>query len=319
MRVLVLGGAGFIGRHAVAGLQRAGHVPIVGSRHPRKAASRLASPPASIEIRRTAFERLPTPESWQGLLGDIDAVINCVGILRERGAETYQAVHVDAPRALAEACRVRRLRLVHVSALGLAHPHRSRFLRSKRCFEDLLAGSGADYCLVRPSLLDGEGGFGARWLRRVSRWPVHALPRGATGRIAALDVGELGEALARLVTWPFALDVTARDREFELGGTQARTVAQYLQALRAARRLDPAKTLALPDSLVRLASHVCDLLHFSPLSFGHWELLQKDNVPAPNRLAELLGRQPRPVGASPAPAATPRPPLLPLHEAGRSR
>ena len=38
--------------------------------------------------------------------------------------------------------------------------------------------------------------------------------------------------------------------------------------------------------------------HFSPFSFGHWELLHYDNIPRTNRLPELLGRAPRTIGAA---------------------
>ena len=305
MRVLVLGGAGFIGRHAVAALQARGEALCIGSRHPERALRRLrASAPEAIAVE-ARFERLLHAGDWLPLLEDCDAVINCVGILRERRGETYAAVHAQAPAALAKACRLRGLRLVHVSALALEHPHRSGFLRSKREGERLLLASGADVCLVRPSLLDGEGGFGAGWIRAFARLPVHLLPRGASGRIAALDVRDLGEALAKLVQRPLpAGDGDGDERIFELGGLKALDIAAYFQALRLAWAPRAARQLRLPDWLTRAASHTIDLLHFSPLSFGHWELLRKDNLPARNRLPELLGRAPRAVAglSEPGPA-----------------
>jgi NADH dehydrogenase len=68
------------------------------------------------------------------------------------------------------------------------------------------------------------------------------------------------------------------------------------------RGAPPCARLRVPDCLCRMAAHACDLLHFSPFSFGHWELLQHDNLPQPNRLPELLGRTPRLLGSEPAPA-----------------
>lgn len=294
MRVLVLGGAGFIGRHAVAALQARGAQLRVGSRHPECALRRLRATAPDAMAVQTRFERLLRAQDWQPFLEDCDAVINCVGILRERRGETYDAVHVQAPAALAEACRLRGLRLVHVSALALEHPHRSRFLRSKREGERLLLASGGDVCLVRPSLLDGEGGFGARWIRALARLPLHLLPRGATGRIAALDVRDLGEALAKLAAQEF-VEGEDPSRIFELGGSQALDIAAYFQSLRLQWAPRPALQVRVPDWLTRAASHVFDLLHFSPLSFGHWELLRKDNLPLRNRLAEVLGHPPRPL------------------------
>lgn len=312
MRVLVLGGAGFIGRHAVAALRARGHAVTIASRHPERADRRLDAAARACPRRRARLERLLAPADWTPVLGDAEAVLNCVGILRERGRETYDAVQVRAPEALAAACRDAGLRLVHVSALGLRHPHRSRFLRSKREAERRLLASGADVRIVRPSLLDGPGGYGARWIHAFARLPLHLVPASATGRIAAFDVRELGEALARVVEVP--LDAGADDdaRCFELGGLAATTMAEYLQALRTRHARTPATQLAVPGWLARALSHACDLVHATPFSFGHHELLGCDNLPQPNRLPELLGRRPAPVWVAPELPTQ----ALPVREAG---
>ncbi|MBP6749151.1 MAG: NAD(P)H-binding protein [Xanthomonadaceae bacterium] len=307
-KVLVLGGAGFIGRHAVAALQRQGCAAIIGTRDPRRRArerTTLQAQPgdrpydsAAPEYREAHLERLLDAEDWTPLLDGVDRVINCVGILRERGRETYDRVHHRAVAALAAACAARDLRLIHVSALGLEGPARSGFLRSKCDGERALRESGADWRIVRPSLLDGDDGYGARWLRRVARWPIHPLPRGATGRIAVLRVDDLGEALAALaLRETIDGDAHAPMREFDLGGNVERTLAEYLAALRALRHPRPAYRMRVPDAPTRLLAHVCDLLHATPFSFGHWELLRRDNRPAFNALPMLLGRMPRAVGA----------------------
>ncbi len=309
LRVLVLGGAGFIGRHAVAALLARGLVTEIGSRFPARAQCRLPAEARTCPRRRVHFESLLHADDWVEVLDGIDVVLNCVGILRQRGHETYDRVHHLAPAALAEACRRRGLRLVHVSALGLEAPARSRFLRSKTAGEAALRRSGANACIVRPSLLDAQtGGYGAMWLRRVARWPVHALPADATGRIAALDVRDLGEALATLAQRP-RLTVDGRPEEFELGGDQALPLRDYLAQLRRLHSPRPAWYLPIPGWLARLGSHACDLLHVTPFSFGHWELLRRDNCPRENRLAQLLGRAPRRIGAAdaPVPVAPPVP------------
>lgn len=316
--ILVLGGGGFIGRHAVRALRERGVRAIVGTRHPgrRRGAAHAGSDADAAEAyRETHFERLCAPEAWGPVLEGVTAVVNCVGILRQRGRETYDRVHHRAPAALAAACAARGLRLIHVSALGLESPARSRFLTSKRAGEAALRASDADWHIVRPSLLDGEGGFGARWIRRVAAWPVHPMPRAAGGQIAVLDVRDLGEALATLALGDGSRHGGAR--EHDLGGLHARTLAEHLAAMRALRTARPALRIAVPDILARLAAHVCDLLHVTPFSFGHWELLQRDNRPAFNALPALLGRAPRTVGVAPSaiddasPASVSPPPTWP--------
>jgi NADH dehydrogenase len=281
MRILVLGGSGFIGRHVVRALQARGHGVIVGTRRP--------GAPHPCPAREAHYEELLEASAWERLVSGIDAAVNSVGILRERRRETYERVHHLATAALALACARRRTRLIHVSALGLHAAARSRFITSKLAGERAVAASGAESCIVRPSLLDGDGGFGARWLRRVAGWPVHFVPADAAGRIAALDVRDLGEAIANLCELP------AMPRDAEVGGTTAYTMSGYLDALRAAKGLGPAPALSIPGWLARAASHAFDVLHFSPFSFGHWELMRRDNVPCPNLLPQLLGRAPVPV------------------------
>ncbi len=292
MRVMVLGGTGFIGRHAAAALRARGHAVLIGTRHPRRALAKLPAGLRDCDLRETHFESLTTRYVWQPLLRDVDVVVNAVGILRERGSETYDRVHHMAPAALALACERLGLRLVHVSALGLRRESRSRFLRSKLAGERAIAATAADYSIVRPSLLDGEGGYGAAWLRRVASWPIHAYPSDARGRTAALDVRDLGDALAALCEIPGA----SAPREVELGGSARRTMAEYLGALRALHDERPALRLPVPALLARLGSHICDLLHFSPFSYGYLELMRRDNVPRENLLQALIGRAPAPVG-----------------------
>ena len=301
MRVMVLGGSGFVGRHAVSALLARGHTVIIGTRCPRRAARRLPPQALGCERREIHFEFLTTRHVWRPLLAGVEVVVNAAGILRERGGETYDRVHHMAPAALALACERLGVRLIHVSVLGLRRESRNRFLRSKLAGERAIAASAADYRLVRPSLLDGEGGFGAHWLRRMARLPLHFHPADAAGLFAALDVRDLGDALARLCELPG----DAAPREIELGGAAKRTLAEHLDALRAATGERPALRIPVPATLAYVACLLADTLHVSPFSRGLLALARRDNLPRENLLQALIGRAPAPVGGR-APATVRR-------------
>ncbi len=304
MRVMVLGGTGFVGRHAVAALLARGHTVIVGTRSTRRAARRLPPQALGCERREVHFEFLTTRHVWKPLLAGVDVVVNAAGILRERGGETYDRVNNMAPAALALACERSGLRLVHVSALGLRTRAYSGLIRSKAAAERAIADTSADYSIVRPSLLDGEGGYAADWLRKFARWPVHCVPMAARGRIAALDVRDLGEAIAVLC------EVRGRTewREVELGGSARRTLAEHLAALHARSDDHPPLRLPVPNFLALAVAGLCDLLHLTPYGIGALELMWRDNLPRENLLISLLGRTPTPVGRelpAPRPAYAP--------------
>lgn len=281
MRVLILGGTGFVGRHAAAALQRRGHEVLIATRRPRRAGRRLPPTLAGCRLVEAHLEWLITPHQWRALLREVDAVVNAVGILRERGRwESYERMHCEAPAALAGACARQGVRLVHVSLLGLHDMTTSRFLESKLAGERAVAASGADYSLVRPALLHGEDGHATRWLRRIAAWPVHPLPAQAKGRIALLDVRDLGEALAVLCEERN----NPRWRKVELGGALRMTLAEVLAALREDSR--PALRLKLPAALAALAGQACGAL---------LEILRSDNAPRTNLLPLLIGRESAPL------------------------
>lgn len=293
-RVLVLGATGFIGRHVVQALTAQG-MEVTGVRRAPPPALPGSGGPAAITWKHLRLHTICQPDAWREHLQGMDVVINCVGILRQRVGERYDDVHHRMPKALAAACATTGVRLIHTSALGLHEGAKSRFLSSKLKGEQAIQASGADHCIVRPSLIDGMGGFGASWLRMLARWPVHFVPRGATGRIAALQATDLGEAYAALARMP----TLAHQREANLGGERLFAYRHYLQVLRGVEHAEqpvaPAVQVLLPDWMSRVGAHLCDLFRFSPFSYGHWILLQRDNMPVPNALPQLLGRAPAPV------------------------
>jgi uncharacterized protein YbjT (DUF2867 family) len=286
-RILLLGAQGFIGQYVLQALLNDGHA-VTGVCRAGK------SLPNSEQLlwKELAVQHMTQASDWLTHLQGITLVINCVGILRQRIGERYDDVHHRMPAALAQACAQTGVRLIHTSALGLHEHAKSRFLSSKLLGEQAIAATGADHCIVRPSLIDGLGGFGASWLRMLSRWPVQIVPVGAKGKFAAVQAADLGLAYASLAQ----MHTFAQQRQANLGGERHFAYGEYLQLLRGVEVGEkPSLQIPLPNWMTRIGAHLCDLLRLSPFSYGHWILLQRDNLPIPNHLPALLGRAPLPV------------------------
>lgn len=280
LKVLVLGGNGFIGSQVVRGLTGRVNV-IIGTR-------KTAIKKNTLTVHMQAMLR---KDDWQTVLAGFDIVVNSVGILRERQNESYDQVHNLAVKSLALACDTAGISLIQVSAIGLSGSAKSGFIQSKLAGEQAVVASGVKATIVRPSLLDGEGGYGAKWFRMVAAWPVQFVMQ-SEGLVTPLQVTDLGEAIAALVLMP----ENQRPTVVELGGNDVYDIPSYLTALRRKKGKAAALQISMPKFVVRMASHILDVLSWTPLSFGHYELMQGYNVPRNNNLPQLLGRQPKVIG-----------------------
>lgn len=280
MRVLVLGGNGFIGREIVDKLKLQNAQVVVGSR-------KIPNDNNSLQVQ---MQNMAQASDWLPVLNSFDVVINAVGILRARKSESYADVHTFAIESLADACAQLNIKLIHISAIGLSATAKSGFIRSKYWGEQAILASGAQATIVRVSLLDGQGGYGAKWFRRVASWPLQFVMQ-SQGLVAPLQVTDVGEAVANLV-----MQNRKTPNIIELGGSETLSIPAYLQLLRQRSGKTKALQISTPKWLVRVASHVFDVFALTPLSFGHFELMQGYNVPAKNWLPALLGRAPTLVG-----------------------
>src|SRR5437762_217856 len=189
--VLVLGGAGFIGRHLVAELAR-GVIKVTVPPRRRERAKPLIQLP-TVEVLEAD---VTAPGVLQRLAAGRDAVINLIGILHsrrgrrdERGPHDYgpdfARLHVELPQAVVAACRaVGVKRLLHMSALGAApqaphHPAFRSHVVPARAADGIGAASADD---ARQLPLDA----GAERLRRRLHAALRARRAGARGRRALL-------------------------------------------------------------------------------------------------------------------------------------
>ena len=285
MKVLVLGGNGFIGSNIVAKLQFQGAEVIVAGRKTALQSNQL----------QVKMQNMQQVSDWLPMINSVEVVINSVGILRERKAESYKDIHTFAVKSLAEACAQLNVKLIHISAIGLSANAKSSFINSKYLGEQAILASGANAVIVRASLLDGEGGFGAKWFRRVASWPIQFVMQ-SPGLVAPFQVGDLGDAVATLALKNLQTPNIVEPSIVELGGSEILSIPAYLQLLRLRDGKQKAFQLDAPKWLVRMISHIFDVFALTPLSFGHFELMQGKNVPVINWLPLLLKRAPTLVG-----------------------
>ncbi len=193
MRVLLTGATGFIGSAILARLQARGHEVTAVTRRVGSAARRL-SPARWVELD---IARATRSQDWEAHLKDIDAVINCAGVLQDGGADSTAAIHLAGPSALfaaSEAAQVRRV--IQISALGADPAASTSFMRSKGEGDRDLMARDLEWVVLRPSVVLGRTAYGGSALfRALAALPV--LPQIAgTGDLQVVQLDDVVETVA---------------------------------------------------------------------------------------------------------------------------
>lgn len=161
--VLVVGGAGFVGRYLVAALAARGARVTVPARRRERARHLLLLP--TVDVVEADVGR---PGELERLAAGKNAVVNLAGVLHsrrgradERGPNDYgpdfARVHVELAQAVVNACRATGVkRLLHMSALGADPQGPSEYLRSKGIGERAaLAAEDLEVTVFQPSVIFG--------------------------------------------------------------------------------------------------------------------------------------------------------------------
>jgi uncharacterized protein YbjT (DUF2867 family)/uncharacterized membrane protein YphA (DoxX/SURF4 family) len=288
MRVLVTGAYGFIGAHIVAALAAAGHEVVCAVR-----GARIDARFPGLRAIACDMAHDLRSEDWLPRLAGVEAMVNCAGILRERGADTYAAIHEQAPQALFRACvQAGVRRVIQLSALG--HADDGEFIASKHRGDTALTALELDWLVLRPSLVYSvRGSYGGSSLLRGLAGLPGLLPLPGLGGqplqpIAAEDIGvAVVTALARPQVTREVL---------ELVGPDVLSLRDYLLAWRRWLGFGRAYALAVPTPLVRLTCTLAEHLGNGPLGNTMARMLERGNVGAADagsRLRERLGLVPR--------------------------
>jgi uncharacterized protein YbjT (DUF2867 family) len=284
MKVLILGATGLIGSHALQTLRAAG-CAVTGLSRRRPATER--------DWLEADFGSLTTEQDWLPLLQGYDAVINCVGIIREGRDGDFDRLHRAAPVAVFGACeKLGVRRVVQVSALG-SHPAAATgYWRSKGAAEVDLMARNLQSTIIRPSLVYGDDGASSVMFRMLATLPALMMPMAHGAKVQPIHVDDLAQVIVKLV-----LSEQAPLREMAVVGPRATSMAGYLGDLRQGMQAAPALVLDLPLPIARAVARVAALIPSSALTPESLLMLEQSadgsNTADAAATIALLGHKPR--------------------------
>jgi len=288
--VTIFGGSGFIGRHLVLRLARRGARILVITRNPER--TRYLQPMGNFGQIASAWVDLRSEEALARVLAQASDVVNLIGILHERGHQTFQALHAELPGRIARAANAAgAARMVQMSALGANAQSVSAYARTKAAGEDAVREAFPGATVFRPSVVVGpEDGFFNRFAEMARFSPVLPLFGGGQTRFQLVYVGDVADALVAALQREDAPGQT-----YELGGPEVYTFEQclrYMLEVIGRRRW----LVSIPFNLAEVQARFLEWLPSPPLTRDQVELLKSDNVVSEGALTlRHLGVTPTPI------------------------
>ncbi|MCB5199280.1 complex I NDUFA9 subunit family protein [Loktanella sp. TSTF-M6] len=220
--VTIFGGSGFVGRYIARRLAQDGWRIRVACRTPNEAMFvRTYGVVGQVE---PVFCNIRDDDSVRTVTRGADAVVNCVGVLAEKGKNTFKALQAEAPGRIARIAAEEGInRMVQISAIGADADADSDYARTKALGEQALLEHQPDAVILRPSIVFGpEDEFFNRFAGMSRMGPVLPVV-GADTLFQPVYVDDVASAVSVALRDPSVAGV------FELGGPD---VASFRELMR---------------------------------------------------------------------------------------
>ncbi|MFD1794950.1 complex I NDUFA9 subunit family protein [Paracoccus aurantiacus] len=217
--VTIYGGSGFVGRQVARQMAKLGWRVRVAVRRPSEA--------LFVRTYGAVGQVEPVPcnirdeTSVRAAMYDADAVVNCVGILVNEGANRFAPVHVEgAGRVARLAADAGITNFVHISALGADAESDSNYLATKAEGERAVLEHMPDAVILRPSFMFGpEGGLYERLASSIGFGPVMPIA-GAGTKLQPVYVQDVVSVVEKALLGQVAPGI------YELGGPDVVTLRE---------------------------------------------------------------------------------------------
>ncbi len=267
----IFGGTGFIGRQVVRELADRGVTVKVATRIPESAY--FLRPLGNVgQIVPVACD-YSDGQSISDAVKGADYVVNCIGILYEKGKKsTFQKAHVDIPSMITAACTDHGVsHFVHISALA-CDKGSSKYAKSKYDGEKAVFEAFSNATILRPSIVFGEDDSFFNMFAEMSRYsPFLPLIGGGKTKFQPVFVGDVADAVITALNDD---QQKYSGKVYQLGGPDVQSFKELFETMfKYTRR--PRRLVTLPFGFAKFESM---FLPKSVLTADQVESLKTDNI-----------------------------------------
>ena len=288
--VTVFGGSGFIGSSLIMRLAKQGYRVRVAVRNTDRANHlRVYGDVGQIMPIQV---KLSDKQAIQDVIKGSWGVVNLLGILFEKGSSTFDAVHVVAPKDIANACAKENVkRLVHISAIGANAKSKSEYAKSKAKGEKAVLKAFPDATILRPSVVFGPGDNFLNMFAKLSKvLPIMAVFEKGSVKMQPVYVADVADAIMAVLEGKKTTKnqggqtaskkgaaLKAEGKTYELGGPEIYTLKELMAFAAKSAGRDPA-FFNVPSPLGKMMAYGFEFLPTPLITRDQIKLLKIDNV-----------------------------------------
>jgi len=283
MKICVFGGTGFVGSCLAATLAEQGHEVVIPTRNREECKRDLIVLPKLDLVQCDVL----SAKSIERVVSGCDVVANLIGILNESGAVTFESVHIEFNRKLAESISRSDVRqVIYVSALNAATGAPSKYLRTKGKAEAIFKEmpGKARRTIIRPSVIFGRGdSFTTLFGKLVDLFPALMLPC-PQAQFQPIWVEDLCDLVCRSIGNRDYYDGT-----FQAGGPETLTLREIIGQICAAKGRRPL-VIPLGQGMSYALARTAEMIpFFDMLSRDNCDSMSLPSVCAEENAAERIG------------------------------
>ncbi|SEL84093.1 complex I NDUFA9 subunit family protein [Haloferax larsenii] len=283
MKVLVVGGSGFVGSNLCRELKSRGHSVTAMSRNPTS-----EDLPEGVD---TAVGDVTDYDSITDAFEGKDAVVNLVALSPlfkpDGGYRMHDIVNWQGTENVVKAAEAHDVpRLVQMSALGADPDADTAYIRSKGKAENAVKSSGLDWTIFRPSIIFGEGAEIIDFTKKLKGMfapgvPLYPLPGNGRTRFQPIWIDDLTPMFGEAIE-----DDAHVGETYEIGGPEILTLRDVTEMIYESEGKS-ITIVPLPMPLARVGLTTLGFVPGFPMGSDQYRSLRIDNAVADNDIGSF--------------------------------
>ena len=280
-KILIFGASGQVGRYCIRRLVKSNYkiTAVTRNLHQKGYILKTQAPIGYLDIvQANIFDE----KKLDQLLSEVDICINLIGILFEKNKlNTFENIHSIFPKKLAEICKSKKIKFLHLSALGIEQATNSMYAKSKLEGENYIRNILPSATIVKPSLVySQDDNFTTRFLSILSLAPIFPIYYGGKTKFTPIHASDLADLIFYLISKEI------HSKTIEALGPEILTFKEIINKL--SYSINKKRFLfPMPLLLAKLSTIFLQILPDPLITLDQLNLLKYDNIKSENSISNF--------------------------------